>query len=313
MFTGFRAPRDKIGAKKIGLLKFFTKGIITMKTKKTLATILAAVSVLTVIFCCPFTASAADTTDNYSRFTAPSNSSDYAYWNGSKMVKSKNTNTSEIKWMQAAINRAIKYDGLKAGLLDVDGKFGPASKKSTMKFQSAVGLKADGSFGPDTIKKMKNVLNDGKRTFTSSPDTSSRKFSSRTSAPSKSNSFYYSSINPFSSRYVGQCTWYAYGRAYELLGTKPKLCTGNAGNWFSYNKSNGYYQYGSTPKCGAIACWKSNGAGHVAVVEKVYSDGSFEVSHYFGSTDKSFHYSKYASGKAYKYNGSKFQGFIYIV
>lgn len=284
-----------------------------MKIKKSFAVLMAVISVLTVVFCCPFTAAAAYTTDNYSQFSTPSSSSDYAYWNGSRMVKSANTTTAEIKWMQAALNKAIRYDGLQADLLDVDGKFGPASKKTTMKFQSAVGLKADGSFGPDTIKKMKTVLNDGKRTFVVSTNTSSKKFTSRTSAPSKSNRYYYSSINPFSSRYVGQCTWYAFGRAYELLGSKPKLCTGNAGKWFDYNKSNGYYPYGSTPKCGAIACWQSNGDGHVAVVEKVYSDGSFEVSQYFGSTDKSFHYSKYASGSAYKYNGSKFQGFIYIV
>lgn len=65
---------------------------------------------------------------------------------------------------------------------------------------------------------------------------------------------------------VGNCTWYAYGRASEILG-KP-LNTAfrySAGSWWSINKNGNYYPYGSTPKVGAIACY----SGHVAIVEKV--------------------------------------------
>lgn len=66
------------------------------------------------------------------------------------------------------------------------------------------------------------------------------------------------------------CTAYAYGRAYEILGSEPKLSWNNAEQWYDYNKSNGYYKYGKDPKVGAIACWSySYGGGHVAVVEKV--------------------------------------------
>ena len=49
------------------------------------------------------------------------------------------------------------------------------------------------------------------------------------------------------------CTAYAYGRAYEILGTRPNLCPNNAGRWYDYNVNNGYYPYGQTPKLGAIA------------------------------------------------------------
>lgn len=106
----------------------------------------------------------------------------------------------------------------------------------------------------------------------------------RTSAPSRDNKYYYSNANifyasglaPYGSRIPnakGNCTWYAWGRAYELTGTKPKSgLTGNAYTW--WNGANGKYSRGSEPKVGAIAVWKSNmpysgGCGHVAVVEKI--------------------------------------------
>ena len=47
------------------------------------------------------------------------------------------------------------------------------------------------------------------------------------------------------------CTGYAWGRWYELLGTKPKLSKRNAEMWFVTNDG---YKRGSTPKLGAIAC-----------------------------------------------------------
>lgn len=95
-------------------------------------------------------------------YNEPENSGDYAYWNGSKVVKSSSTSKNEIKWMQAALNYCINYEGLSATKLSIDGSFGPASKKATLAFQKASGLSADGSFGPATIKKMKSILNDNK-------------------------------------------------------------------------------------------------------------------------------------------------------
>lgn len=134
-------------------------------------------------------------------------------------------------------------------------------------------------------------------------------FSSRTSAPSSSNQYFYSNKNPFySAGYKGQCTWYAYGRAYEILGSKPKVSTGNAKTWYTTNKKNGTYSYGSKAKVGAIACWGANSyssAGHVAVVEKINSDGTVMISEFNKSGDKSFHYRKLPST-------SGFQGYIYL-
>lgn len=86
--------------------------------------------------------------------------------------------------------------------------------------------------------------------------------------------YYYSDKNIFYQAGYGMpnCTAYAYGRAYELLGKAPNLCPYDAFEWYDYNKKHGYYAYGQTPKIGAIACWNNSGGGHVAVVEAITND-----------------------------------------
>lgn len=109
------------------------------------------------------------------------------------------------------------------------------------------------------------------------------------------------------------CTAYAYGRAYEILGSEPKLSWNNAEQWYGYNKANGYYKYGQTPKVGAIACWSySYGGGHVAVVEKV-ENGVITLSNSAYSGDN--FYISTASISDPKVGGNKgwnFQGYIYL-
>ena len=111
------------------------------------------------------------------------------------------------------------------------------------------------------------------------------------------------------------CVGYAWGRWREILGKKHNLSRANAENWWG-NTSDGYKR-GQTPKVGAIMCWRkgkagvsSDGAGHVAVVEKVKSDGSVVYSNSaYGGTR---FYTKtlkapYKLGSAFT-----FQGFIYL-
>ncbi len=139
-------------------------------------------------------------------------------------------------------------------------------------------------------------------------------YTPRTTAPAKDNKYYYSKINPFYPNYgLPNCTCYAYGRAYEILGVDPKLPTGNAGTWYEKDTT---HEKGSTPQLGAIACWKgtsSNYNGHVAVVEAI--DGnkiSFSESNYGGEIfryQKNIVPSSYASKAPYNYT---FQGYIYI-
>lgn len=111
------------------------------------------------------------------------------------------------------------------------------------------------------------------------------------------------------------CVGYAWGRWREILGKKHKLSLNNAENWWA-NTADGYKR-GQTPKVGAVMCWRkgkagvsSDGAGHVAVVEKINSDGSvtYSNSNYSGTR----FYTKtlkapYKLGSAYT-----FQGFIYL-
>ena len=109
------------------------------------------------------------------------------------------------------------------------------------------------------------------------------------------------------------CVGYAWGRFYEILGKAPKLSRANAEMWFGTKDG---YKRGQTPKLGAVICWRkgkagwaSDGAGHVAIVEKVNDDGSIVISE---SGYKAFRFRTrvlrppYAIGSAYV-----FQGFIY--
>lgn len=133
-------------------------------------------------------------------------------------------------------------------------------------------------------------------------------YKERTTAPDRNNPYYYSKINNFYLIGLGlpNCTCYAWGRAYEVLGTRPKLSIEGAGNWYSYNKNGHYYDYGTTPRAGAIACW----SGHVAFVESVNSNGTINVSqsHYY----KKVVFEYYRNMNPYTYT-KNFQGYIYVV
>lgn len=130
-------------------------------------------------------------------------------------------------------------------------------------------------------------------------------FEPRLSAPSRDTSFYNKSLNVFSQTGYGMpnCTAYAYGRIYEITGKEPLIKRGDAGRWWSINKSNGYYEYGQEPKLGAIACWSN----HVAVVEEI--DGNtvtVSQSHWRGTY---FDTCTFTSGDSHF--GQKFYGYIY--
>lgn len=130
-------------------------------------------------------------------------------------------------------------------------------------------------------------------------------YDARLTSP-KGEPYYTRELNAYSQTGYGMpnCVAYAYGRIYELNGEAPKIKRGNAGDWWYINKRNDYYEYGSEPKLGAVACWSN----HVAVVEKINDNGSITVSesHWGG---------KYFNTKTY-YNvrshyGQAFYGYIY--
>jgi surface antigen len=119
------------------------------------------------------------------------------------------------------------------------------------------------------------------------------------------------------------CTAWAYGRFYEILGSKPNLCissgyTHNAEYWY-LDTADGY-ERGDTPQVGAVICWRKfgigdPGAGHVAIVEKINEDGSIVVSESGYSWNKStlVKFNTYSNSNGnWGYSAPyKFQGFIY--
>ena len=123
---------------------------------------------------------------------------------------------------------------------------------------------------PTEKEELKNNILTKKNSIAS---TSATSYTPRLTAPAKTNKYYYSDKNIFYKYGWGMpnCTCYAFGRAYEILGKEPDLCVYSAYLWYDYNKEHNYYKYGKTPKLGAIACWvySSGTAGHVAVVEDI--------------------------------------------
>lgn len=149
------------------------------------------------------------------------------------------------------------------------------------------------------------------------------KYTPRTTAPSTNNKNYMHTsaggYNPCiligKGSVLPNCVGYAWGRWRELLGKSPKLSRSNAENWWG-NTADGYKR-GQTPKLGAVMCWRkgkagvgSDGAGHVAIVEKIDADGTVTCSNsgyggprFYNKTMKP----PYSLGSAYT-----FQGFIYL-
>lgn len=140
-------------------------------------------------------------------------------------------------------------------------------------------------------------------------------FTPRLDCPASSNQYYFSNKNVYYKTGWGMpnCTAYAFGRAYEILGKEPKLSWHSAQLWYPENISSGAYPYGKTPKLGAVACWSYSGGGHVAVVEKIEGGKiTFSNSEWGGR----MFYTTTADKTDSNYGGNSwwtFQGFIYLL
>ena len=140
-------------------------------------------------------------------------------------------------------------------------------------------------------------------------------YTPRLECPSRNSKYYNSNENPLVAcgygmfQNNGNCTAYAWGRFFEILGTRPKLHTGNAGTWYGHTQDG--YERGSRPQLGAVACWAKPGeAGHVAIVEKINSDGSVLFSN-SGWRYKLFYQTTGSPSNYMKSSAYIFQGFIY--
>lgn len=114
---------------------------------------------------------------------------------------------------------------------------------------------------------------------------------------------------------LSNCVGYAWGRQSELEGKASDIGCPKGSNhpvsayaWMKYTNGR---KTGKTAKLGAVAVWKSNkkaNYGHVAVVERVNSDGSWlsSESHYNGVAFQNKKYDKNSIMKNFT-----FLGFIY--
>lgn len=121
---------------------------------------------------------------------------------------------------------------------------------------------------------------------------------------------YYTSKNIYYNSGYGMpnCTCYAFGRVYEILGKEPNLCHYDASEWYDYNKEHGYYKYGQTPKIGAVACWSYGESGHVAVVEAIVGDKIIMSQSAYGYLNFYLSVEDYSNPGEDNWN---FQGYIY--
>lgn len=125
---------------------------------------------------------------------------------------------------------------------------------------------------------------------------------------------------------LANCVGYASGRFNEIIneargttGCSYKGLNCNA-EWFIERAQQAGLKTGSTPKVGAIMCWQKgtvdgggDGAGHVAVVEKVNSNGTVYTSESgYGSTAFWNQTRSNSNGRWGCGSGYKFRAFIYL-
>lgn len=119
---------------------------------------------------------------------------------------------------------------------------------------------------------------------------------------------------------LANCSGYAYGRFNEIIGdpTMPYLAPVNAENYLQYAKN---LETGMIPRVGACMVWQkgatlsgSDGAGHVAIVEKVISDTEVVTSESGWKAKNPFWTQTRKKGKDGNWGQAssyKFLGFIY--
>lgn len=109
---------------------------------------------------------------------------------------------------------------------------------------------------------------------------------------------------------LANCTGWAWGRAYELLGSAPRLPKTDARTWFPAYEG---YARGQVPALGAVACWAGTKYGHVAIVESIGPDYIMcSQSNYGGERFEYVKCMKGLTGYITPKGNSAFQGFIYL-
>lgn len=105
------------------------------------------------------------------------------------------------------------------------------------------------------------------------------------------------------------CTGWAWGRMYSLIGKRPLLPKTDAKTWYPAFEG---YARGQKPALGAVACWGGTRFGHVAIVESIGPDYIMcSQSNYDGTRWELVKCIRGGSGYISGMGNTAFQGFIY--
>lgn len=177
-----------------------------------------------------------------------------------------------------ATNRKLSYSSSNKKVATVNSK-----GVVTLKKKGTVTITCKAKDGTRKKAKIKITVKKGKTVTDSS-------FATRTAAPAFGSKYYFSSgniyynydryaptRNPFEGgRYcIGNCTWYACGRAWEILDKAKRepdleIFGGNPYGIWLKNMQTKTYKTGKTPKVGALVVFgQKYGSYHIAVVEKI--------------------------------------------
>lgn len=203
----------------------------------------------------------------------------------------------------------------------------------TLKKKGTVTITCKAKDGSKKKAKIKITVKKAKKETTQSSST----VKTRTTRPAFSSKYYFSSGNIYYNydRYaptrnsfdngkycVGNCTWYACGRAWEVLAKAKKdvdlsiFGANPYGIWLK-NKTTKIYKTGDTPKVGALVVFGVKyGSYHIAVVEKIDGDDIYVSESGYktmlskpANSDIVFHY-----GKIEEWNRNReIIGYIYLI
>lgn len=103
------------------------------------------------------------------------------------------------------------------------------------------------------------------------------------------------------------CVGYAWGEWRKRLGKKPKLSTGNANKWYSYDDG---YKRSQYPRLGSVLCLDDGVYGHVGTVQSYNLDNGHIVLANSAYGGKRFYLTEIAP--PYDFGRFKKQGFIHL-
>lgn len=253
-------------------------------------------------------------------------------------------NTTSYNVANSKLDDAMLFNKLAAGTYRYKLTATDAKGKSATLIYRTITVKSATNTTPGSTGGNGNTnTNTGDYLNTTGAVTIPANYTPRTGRPAANNKYYYNatyniyykynSLAPTGKPYygktyvLGNCTWYACGRAMEIVAkaggniAKVQAIFGlDPVGIYNQNVAKGVFEYGTTPKIGALAIFNygSTGDAHIAVVENIIngvpyvSESGYTESTTMPNTAKSNVVFKYQS--IYNWAGGRsLRGYIYLV